>query len=384
MIDVERYTDKYFSKTKKIVERFGDKNVTYGVFLRRPCMVALEPAYAILRDHLLEDQCEITKLHEEGTILSPEQVLFTYSGPLSLLVELETLILQKVGIACVSAHNAYVMCKELPYSAFIDMCARHVTKDVADVAAYGASVGSRIAKIHGAKGFVGSSTDATAPYYGKEKGMGTMPHVLTGYASGDTLTGVQMYVETFPDDDFIVALVDFSGKEIDDALRVNEWLMENHPDKTLGIRLDTHGGRFMQGLDYGSSVGVVANWVHANNEWHTLEKIMGEDLFNNSSDSVKDEYRRYLFGTGVSAAAIIKMRQVLDANFGNNVQIVASSGFNKKKCHIMSRVAAPIDYVGTGSFIPDTFTETYSTADVFRFDSDFRVKVGRENLFRGL
>ncbi len=34
--DIARLTDSYFVKTKKTVERFGDRSATYAVFMRRP------------------------------------------------------------------------------------------------------------------------------------------------------------------------------------------------------------------------------------------------------------------------------------------------------------------------------------------------------------
>ena len=37
---IRRWTDHYFLKTKKTVERFGDKRVTYAVFMRRPVIFA--------------------------------------------------------------------------------------------------------------------------------------------------------------------------------------------------------------------------------------------------------------------------------------------------------------------------------------------------------
>jgi nicotinate phosphoribosyltransferase len=39
--------------------------------------------------------------------------------------------------------------------------------------------------------------------------------------------------------------------------------------------------------------------------------------------------------------------------------------------------------VGTGSFIPDAWGETYATADIISYDGVPRVKVGREFLLRG-
>ncbi len=36
----------------------------------------------------------------------------------------------------------------------------------------------------------------------------------------------------------------------------------------------------------------------------------------------------------------------------------------------MADARAPIDVVGTGSFIPDRWSETYATADIVEYDGD--------------
>jgi nicotinate phosphoribosyltransferase len=46
----------------------------------------------------------------------------------------------------------------------------------------------------------------------------------------------------------------------------------------------------------------------------------------------------------------------------------------------MADTKAPIDLVGTGSFIPRDWAETYATADIVAYGNDVRVKVGREFL----
>ena len=38
--------------------------------------------------------------------------------------------------------------------------------------------------------------------------------------------------------------------------------------------------------------------------------------------------------------------------------------------------------VGTGSFIPNTWSETYATADIVAYDGVPRVKIGREFLLK--
>ncbi len=84
----------------------------------------------------------------------------------------------------------------------------------------------------------------------------------------------------------------------------------------------------------------------------------------------------------MSAAAVWHMRERLDGAGFDKVKIVASSGFGPEKCKVMAMAKAPIDAVGTGSFLPDDWHETYATADIIAYDGTPRVKVGREFLLR--
>jgi len=79
-------------------------------------------------------------------------------------------------------------------------------------------------------------------------------------------------------------------------------------------------------------------------------------------------------------AAIIHARRALDKAGYKSAQIVGSSGFDPQKCQIMGGAKAPLNMVGTGSFLPATLTETYATADIIRYNGQPRVKVGREFL----
>src|SRR5258706_50937 len=207
---LKRRTDKYFSKSRQIVEKFGDRTVTYGVFLRRGVICAVNPA--------------------------------------------------------------------------IDMHARHSPgDDLSLLAAYGASVGSRMAKLGGAIGFIGSSQDFTAHFYGQDKGIGTMPHGIIGYA-GSTQRAAQMYVEAYPQDNLTV-LIDYYGREYSDALEVGRWWYNEYlpRDETgaraLALRIDTHGERYAEGLDYEKSTEIVVNWLHVPNEYEAVRYVMGEEAF---------------------------------------------------------------------------------------------------------
>jgi nicotinate phosphoribosyltransferase len=364
--DLPRFTDKYFLKTREIVGRYGDIDATYAVFMRRP--VVFTPRLAV--DWLQEmaaargGRFTIDSSYQEGDWAGAGEPLMYISGSLEHLVDLETVFLQKLGPPCVAAFNAFLMCTDLPQVAFIAMDARHCAgAEMADMMAYAASIGSaRAQREAGAKGFIGNANDATAHYFGNERGLGTMPHALIGYA-GSTLRAAQMFHETFPDDNLYV-LVDFFGREVSDSLEVCRAFPELASQGRLGIRLDTHGGRFVEGLDTAASYAVLE--AHARDAIRTYRS---------------ETELRWLVGTGVTAAAIYHVRQKLDEAGFDRVKIIASSGFNPKKCKLMASARAPIDVIGTGSYLPEWWSETYATADVIAYGGVPRVKVGREFLF---
>ena len=227
--------------------------------------------------------------------------------------------------------------------------------------AYGAAVGSAAAQKEGAKGFVGNANDGTAHWYGSPRGMGTMPHALIGYA-GSTVRAAEMFHETFPEE-VLTVLVDYFGHEVTDGLAVCRRFADLAHSGRMQLRLDTHGGRFLEGLDPAESYAVLER--HAPG---AIRRYRSETEL------------RYLIGTGVSAAAIWRMREALDAAGFPKVRIVVSSGFGVDKCRVMADAKAPIDVIGTGSFIPDTWAETYATADIVEYDGTPMVKVGREFL----
>lgn len=363
--EVPCWTDKYFTRTRDVIERYGDKTVTYAIFMRRPVVFAPRLAVNWLR-HMAEckhTSFEIELLYKEGDWVGAGEPLMYVTGSFVALSELETLVLGKLGAACVAAYNAFYMCVELPDVGFLAMDARHCAgTEMAELMAYGASVGGARAKeVKGAKGFIGNSTDATAHFFGQPEGFGTMPHSLIGYA-GSTLRAAEMFHETHPDVNLVV-LVDYFGREITDGLDVCRAFSDLANGGRLSLRLDTHGGRYVEGLGPQRSYNVLErNAPDATRAYRTETEL------------------RYLIGTGVSAAAIWHMREQLDLAGFPKVQIVASSGFSAAKCQAMGYAKAPIDVIGTGSYLPENWNETYATADIIRYDGEKRVKIGREFL----
>ncbi len=361
-----RYTDSYFNLTRKIVQENGDAYVTYAVFMRRPVTLASKLAI----DWLLKITDErgvsvkIEKLFKEGAWVGAGEPMFYISGSMVALVDLETIFLQKLGAACVAAYNAYHMSIELPNVGFIAMDARHCAgTEMAELMAYGASVGSKKAiSKNDAVGFIGCAAEATSHFFGMKHGMGTMPHALIGYA-GSTLKAAELFHKTFPKRSLTV-LVDYYGHEIDDAISVAKAFPKLVETGQLSVRIDTHGGRFVQGLDTQESYAV---------------------LDRNVPDAIRgyrsEQELKYLMGTGVSASAIWHMREQLNKVGFNKVKIVASSGFSPDKCRVFSLAKAPVDIIGTGSYLPSNWSDTYATADIISYNGNPHVKIGREFLF---
>lgn len=361
------WSDQYFLKTKATVEKFGDCTVTYAVFMRRPVVsaprLALDWLQKIARER--DTEFKIDLVYDEGRWVGAGEPIMYITGSFVHLADLETLLLMKLGPACVAAFNAFTMCADLPKIAFLAMDARHCAGlEMAEIMAYAASVGSdRARRKVNAVGFVGNATQATAHYFGQEKALGTMPHALIGYA-GSTLRAAEMFSETFPDEAMTV-LVDYFGREVTDALTVARRFAALASQGRLSVRIDTPGSRFIEGLDPPASYAVL--------DRHVPNVIRGYR---------SEAELRHLVGAGVSAAAIWHLRDALDREGFHKVKIVASSGFDPAKCKVMAEAKVPIDVVGTGSFLPQRWTETYATADIIEYNGVKRVKVGREFLFR--
>jgi len=361
------WTDQYFNYSKRIAEKFGDARVTYAVFMRRPVRSAPRLAIAWLEEMAAArgTKFDIEEVHEEGKWVGAGEPLLYISGSLIHLVDLETVFLQKLGPACVAAYNACTICMDLPEVSFMAFDARHCAgSEMAEMMAYAAGVGSAKAQRKvGAKGFIGNATTATAHYFGQSTGLGTMPHAIIGYA-GSTVRAAEMFHETFPDVPMTV-LVDYYGLEVTDSIDVCRRFPELAADGRLAVRIDTPGGRYVEGLDPPASYAVLErNAPNAVRGYRTESEL------------------RHLIGTGVSAAAIWHLREALNAAGYAKVKIVCSSGFGPEKCKVMAAAAAPIDVVGTGSFLPEKWSETYATADIIAYDGKASVKVGREFLLR--
>lgn len=358
---VER-TDMYFVRTQHIVQEYGDAEVIYAVFLRRPVISAPRLVLKWLDRIFVKEKIKATYhlVFQEGEWVGAGLPILYIKGSFKQLVILETILLQKLGVCCVAACNAFQMAQLLPQVDFIAMGARHCAGyEMQELVEYAAWVGSQAAKHkNGAQGFVGTASTSTAQFFNHKQGLGTMPHALIGYA-GSTLRAAEMFHAQFPYEPLGV-LVDYFGKEIRDGLEVCRHFPQLAAQGKIMLRLDTHGGRYMEGLNRQSSYALLMRYAP-----ETLQRYCSEKEL------------VYLVGMGVSAAAIWYMREKLDEAGFKKVKIIASSGFDLDKCRVIAAAKAPVDCIGTGSFIPNLWNETYATADVIAYNGKALVKEGR-------
>ena len=137
------------------------------------------------------------QLYVEGAWIGAGEPICYITGPFSVLVDLETIFRNGWGLP-VWQRITPTVCIELPDVSFLAMDARHCAgAEMAELMAYGASVGSK--KAHGktgAVGFVGVRLNATAHFFGKDEGAGTMPHALIGYAG--SLRAANYFIKPSP------------------------------------------------------------------------------------------------------------------------------------------------------------------------------------------
>ena len=90
--DIAARTDVYFNRTRDIVRRFGDKRVTYAIFLRRPVISAprlmLDWLQQVAAERGTRFQVDVT--HPEGSWTGAGEPLIYLTGQLTQLADLET------------------------------------------------------------------------------------------------------------------------------------------------------------------------------------------------------------------------------------------------------------------------------------------------------
>ncbi len=320
------YTANYFVKTTKIVERFmPETTVTMQFFQRRDdVMVAgVDESIAILQTFAHNPKDLIVAALHDGDIINANEPVLKITGLYKDFGYLESLIDGILTRRTNVATNTRAILEAADGTPVFSMADRQ--DDYLTQAGDGyASFIAGISKF---------STDAQGKYV-DIKGMGTMPHALIAMCDGDVVKAAELYHESFPNEK-ISALVDYTNDCVTESLRVARRF-----GPLLGaVRLDTS----LSLLDeYFVRIGQT------------------------SDPSLK----------GVSAPLVRAVREALDAEGFNYVNIVVSSSFSPEKIKDFKKNNVPVNLYGVGSYIVNTKLIGF-TGDVVVVNGVAQAKVGR-------
>jgi len=316
------YSDKYFVRTKEVLEKDNrHTRVLMQVFCRKEAVLCgVDEAVAILK--LCADNPEnltIKALHDGDRIRALETVM-TIEGDYSTFAHLETVYLGVIarGTAVATAVRKVVDAADGKTVLFFPARFDHYRLQETD--GYAAFI----------SGAIDVSTDAQGSLWGG-KGIGTIPHGLIAAYKGDTVAAAKAFDKYMSKDIPRVVLVDFENDCIRTSLEVAKVLGK----RLWGVRFDT-----------------------------------ASDLRDKSvKGKGKDSY-------GVSPELCRKARKCFDEAGFSHIKIVISSGFDEQRIRHFIKIGVPFDAVGVGSAF---FREKIDfTADVVAVEGKPCAKVGRQ------
>jgi nicotinate phosphoribosyltransferase len=316
------YSDKYFVRTKEILEKDNNHaQVLMQVFCRKEAIVCgIDEAIAILKTCADKpNELKIKALHD-GDRIRAEETVMTIEGDYSTFAHLETVYLGVMArpTAVATAVKRVVKAAEDKKVLFFPARFDHYRVQATD--GYAAFI----------SGALGVSTDAQGLWWG-QTGLGTVPHGLIAAYGGDTAKATLAFDKYMPDDIDRIVLVDFENDCIGTSLKVARALGK----KLWGVRFDTP-----------------------------------EDIKDKSVTETEGKE-----GYGVCPELVFKARRIFDREGFSHIKIVISSGFDAEKIKRFNDLNVPFDAVGVGSAL---FREKIDfTADIVKVNGKLLSKVGR-------
>ena len=348
-------TDEYFNRSYYSVKDtpLQGKPVCYAVFCREPgVLLGVGDVLA-----LIERRCAgavTVRGKSDGDAYAANEIVLTIEGPFDQLVTLETEVLGLLSLSAATANMA-AMVEAAGDVPVIDMSARHYPPELIPSIAVAAAAG----------GARGTSTRAGHAAAHAKFGIGneevkvgardphgfflyaSIPHSLNAVYGGSSIESAAAYHERYPDVPLTV-LIDFEGRERDTCAEA----VNRFADKLSAVRLDVAGNRIHQGGH------------------DTPDRALEMRIASQARDreAATEALNRYGFGPGVTIEAAYGIRDLLDSMSAKEVSILLSGGFDLEKVRAFKAAEAPMDGIGTGSWVKfATFT-----ADVIRVFEDNR------------
>lgn len=357
------YTDKYFLRSKDILEKEGiNPVVRYQVFARKdvPELKGINEAVDFIKG-VAGDRVVIYSL-KEGQEYHANEPIMKLEGRVQDLVDLETVYL---GILSGNLtgdidldkvkEKARAIKKAAGYKPVFYFGARH----------FHPNLDSKLAKICHDEGFVGASTDIGAKAWNAE-GLGTIPHALVltydAYMRENNIQGNPTVEAAKAFDRNIdkkvprIVLNCTYNREVRDTIETAKAL-----PNLKGARIDTCGENTTQGS----------------------QSIVLPPM---------DIPEKYIEGRGVTIDGVWALRRNLDKAGLVNLEITVSSGFNEEKTSAFMEAdrtfqrifGKPLfDNIGTGSLAQPFMTTSDICAYFSDKDGEWKnlSKVGRKELY---
>jgi nicotinate phosphoribosyltransferase len=320
------YSDKYFVRTRDVLVRSGRHPIVImQVFQKQTAWLGgVDEAIAILRTCLTEgyrwEDLEVVALRD-GDRVEPRETVMLITGPYTAFAHLETTYLGVIARRTRVATNTRMVVEAAWPKPVLFFPARFDHWLVQTGDGYAAHIA----------GAIGVSTDAQASWWGSS-GIGTVPHALIAAFGGDTVAATQALAAEMPPDVNIITLVDFDNDCVGTSLAVARAL----GPRLFGVRLDT-------------SEAMVDRSIVAQ---------MGA-----------------FDPRGVNPQLVRNVRDALDAEGFQQVQITVSGGFDPAKIRRFESEGVPVDSYGVGSSL---FAGRYDfTADIVSVNGKPVSKAGR-------
>ncbi|MBN3039956.1 MAG: quinolinate phosphoribosyl transferase, partial [Candidatus Omnitrophica bacterium] len=283
------YSDKYFVRTRKILQKDNNHSkVLMQVFTRKEAVVCgIDEAIAILRTCADRPKDLVIKALFDGDKVKPQETVMTIEGDYSTFAHLETVYLGVLArpTAVATAVSRVVRAAKGKKVLFFPARFDHYRVQTTD--GYAAFI----------SGALGVSTDAQGLWWG-EKGLGTVPHGLIAAYGGDTVKAAVAFDKYMPKNIQRIVLVDFNNDCIGTSLAVAKALGK----RLWGVRLDT-----------------------------------AEDV---RDISVKGEGKESF---GVCPELVFKAREAFDRAGFKSLNIIVSSGFDENKIKEFIRLKVPFN-----------------------------------------
>ncbi|HEY9429581.1 MAG TPA: hypothetical protein VIR34_20640 [Gemmatimonadaceae bacterium] len=317
------YSDKYFVRARETLLEDGySPTVKMQVFGKvKAYLGGMDEAIAILK--LCSDDWDALTVYAlyDGDEIEPWETVMTIEGPYASFAQLETLYLGVLARRTRVGTNTRLVVDAARPKTVMFFPARHDHWLVQTGDGYAAHIA----------GAIGVSTDAQASWWGSE-GVGTVPHALIAAYEGDTVLATQKFAEYVDPSTKIITLVDYDNDCVGTSLAVARAM----GGRLSGVRLDT-----------------------------------SENLVDRSIIPEMGTFRP----TGVNPQLVWNVREALDAEGFDHVEIVVSGGFTVEKIRAFEAAKVPVDSYGVGSSL---FSGSFDfTADIVRVNGRAEAKSGR-------